>query len=184
MIRRLCNILCGLSLLLCVATSWLWISSYFVLHYVGYSFEDTAHPSISDDYMSLHWSGGGMVFECVPAMIRSIVTPPGFRWGVSSSKTDIHYPSPPTNSPRWLMKVIGIGWGSYLGPYSIRSLIFPAWIPVILTAVLPTVWLIRPRGSRRPPLGFCQNCGYNLTGNVSGICPECGTAITVGDRDQ
>ena len=26
----------------------------------------------------------------------------------------------------------------------------------------------------RPPKGHCQNCGYNLTGNVSGRCPECG----------
>lgn len=25
------------------------------------------------------------------------------------------------------------------------------------------------------PSGFCQNCGYDLTGNVSGVCPECGT---------
>ena len=23
----------------------------------------------------------------------------------------------------------------------------------------------------------CIGCGYNLTGNVSGVCPECGTAI-------
>jgi uncharacterized paraquat-inducible protein A len=22
--------------------------------------------------------------------------------------------------------------------------------------------------------GFCSRCGYNLTGNVSGVCPECG----------
>ena len=25
--------------------------------------------------------------------------------------------------------------------------------------------------------GFCVKCGYNLTGNQSGICPECGHAI-------
>ncbi len=25
-----------------------------------------------------------------------------------------------------------------------------------------------------PPPHCCQHCGYNLTGNVSGICPECG----------
>ncbi len=33
------------------------------------------------------------------------------------------------------------------------------------------------RWSRRPciDLGCCQACGYNLTGNTSGICPECGT---------
>jgi hypothetical protein len=28
-----------------------------------------------------------------------------------------------------------------------------------------------------PMHGCCPNCDYNLTGNVSGICPECGTAV-------
>jgi hypothetical protein len=27
------------------------------------------------------------------------------------------------------------------------------------------------------PPGVCQTCGYNLTGNVSGVCPECGTNV-------
>ena len=27
------------------------------------------------------------------------------------------------------------------------------------------------------PPGHCQTCGYNLTGNVSGRCPECGTDV-------
>ncbi|GMU22302.1 MAG: hypothetical protein AMXMBFR13_23880 [Phycisphaerae bacterium] len=31
---------------------------------------------------------------------------------------------------------------------------------------------------RRFPVGSCQACGYNLTGNVSGTCPECGTPAT------
>ena len=26
-------------------------------------------------------------------------------------------------------------------------------------------------------LPVCRPCGYNLTGNVSGVCPECGTPI-------
>ena len=27
---------------------------------------------------------------------------------------------------------------------------------------------------RRIPPGHCPHCGYDLTGNVSGKCPECG----------
>lgn len=27
---------------------------------------------------------------------------------------------------------------------------------------------------------FCHVCGYNLTGNVSGVCPECGSAVARG----
>jgi len=26
--------------------------------------------------------------------------------------------------------------------------------------------------------GLCVDCGYDLRGNVSGVCPECGTPIT------
>ena len=48
-------------------------------------------------------------------------------------------------------------------------------IPFLLVAI-PTAFLwARPR--RRIPPGYCQTCGYNLTGNVSGVCPECGTAV-------
>lgn len=25
--------------------------------------------------------------------------------------------------------------------------------------------------------GYCKTCSYNLTGNTSGVCPECGTPI-------
>jgi hypothetical protein len=47
-------------------------------------------------------------------------------------------------------------------------------IPLLLLLLVapPTAlfwWLDR----RRP--GLCRECGYNLTGNVSGRCPECGT---------
>jgi hypothetical protein len=41
-------------------------------------------------------------------------------------------------------------------------------------------WLDRPR----IPPGHCRKCGYNLTGNVSGVCPECGTKIRDGDSTE
>lgn len=30
---------------------------------------------------------------------------------------------------------------------------------------------------RVPRPGHCPRCGYNLTGNLSGVCPECGTPV-------
>ncbi|MCH8146427.1 MAG: hypothetical protein IH987_00305 [Planctomycetes bacterium] len=48
-------------------------------------------------------------------------------------------------------------------------------ILVILTAY-PTFAFIRGplRRYRRRKRGLCLRCGYNLEGNVSGVCPECG----------
>lgn len=51
----------------------------------------------------------------------------------------------------------------------------PIWLP--LFASLFTAILLRTRRDRRRP-GHCTSCGYDLTGNVSGVCPECGTPLT------
>ena len=40
------------------------------------------------------------------------------------------------------------------------------------------VWLQSDdRRKRRKERGQCHHCGYSLTGNVSGVCPECGTRL-------
>ncbi len=51
----------------------------------------------------------------------------------------------------------------------------PIWLLFLLTAA-PTA-LLWYRDRRRIPPGHCPKCGYNLTLNVSGTCPECGVAI-------
>lgn len=55
-----------------------------------------------------------------------------------------------------------------------QTALIPLWIAFVLFFV-PS--LLAWRRSRKPPPSFCQKCGYNLTGNVSGVCPECGTEI-------
>jgi hypothetical protein len=55
------------------------------------------------------------------------------------------------------------------------ELYFPLWLLFLLVAI-PTGFLFW-RDYRRIPEGHCQACGYNLTGNTSGICPECGETI-------
>ena len=53
----------------------------------------------------------------------------------------------------------------------------PIWIPLVIVGI-PTiqVW----RRARRPTPGHCW-CGYDLRGNESGKCPECGRAQDHGD---
>lgn len=53
--------------------------------------------------------------------------------------------------------------------------VLPLWLPLVLSAI-PTVILWRLNRRRGP--GCCQKCGYDLRGNISGICPECGQAAT------
>jgi hypothetical protein len=95
----------------------------------------------------------------------------------------------------WLIgtekRLPGTGWwnmGRYGGPPSLSKIewwpraaagawevvCIPLWIPFVIVAT-PTV-LLWHRDRRLPP-GHCQHCGYDLTGNVSGVCPECETAI-------
>jgi hypothetical protein len=56
-----------------------------------------------------------------------------------------------------------------------KQVSLPLWLPVAAIAA-STAYLWRA-DRRRPPPGHCQHCGYDLTGNVSGRCPECGTWI-------
>jgi hypothetical protein len=61
-----------------------------------------------------------------------------------------------------------------IGPIS-HILILPLWVPFVFL-LIPTMLLWR-RDRQRPRPGFCQRCDYDLTGNVSGRCPECGLEI-------
>ena len=45
--------------------------------------------------------------------------------------------------------------------------------PFVAIAILLTI----PRSCPKPNDRFCDVCGYDLIGNVSRICPECGTGI-------
>jgi len=51
----------------------------------------------------------------------------------------------------------------------------PLW-PLLAILIVATVLLWRQRRPR-PKVGQCPCCRYDLTGNVSGQCPECGTVV-------
>jgi hypothetical protein len=47
---------------------------------------------------------------------------------------------------------------------------------VSVVLLLLTVWRARTAAARSGP-PRCGKCGYDLTGNESGVCPECGTGV-------
>ena len=58
--------------------------------------------------------------------------------------------------------------------------LFPLVLPLLLLLSYPLLWRRRARRQLRERLvtlgiAVCLKCGYNLKGNVSGRCPECGT---------
>lgn len=57
-------------------------------------------------------------------------------------------------------------------------IIVPAAYACVAFAVLPIAYAVRRRRLRLAARkGLCRTCAYDLTGNVSGVCPECGAPI-------
>ncbi len=56
---------------------------------------------------------------------------------------------------------------------------FPLMLLFLALAICPAIAVIRGplRRSHRQKQGQCLSCGYDLTGNVSGACPECGRRL-------
>lgn len=77
---------------------------------------------------------------------------------------------PITPGPKWRWLPMGVRSAS-LGTF----IIIPLWIPTVLFT-LAFIYLNRKSRSVKP--GQCSKCEYDLTGNVSGTCPECGAHVT------
>ena len=57
------------------------------------------------------------------------------------------------------------------------------WMGALVIASPVVLWVALAQHARRQWVryrdGLCTRCGYALIGNVTGICPECGTVIPV-----
>ena len=81
----------------------------------------------------------------------------------------------------------GFAYGGHRGPNgSLYNLAVPHWFVAAVLLAPPAACAASAwRGRRRRKPGRCRSCGYDLTGNVSGVCPECGaTAATAQAESQ
>lgn len=73
------------------------------------------------------------------------------------------------------------GWGTSLGV----ALVFV--LPGLMGGLIGFAWgqiathMLQPYLAKELP-GVCRSCGYDLTANVSGVCPECGAAVIDAKR--
>jgi len=167
----------------CRATSWL-LFAPFMLALVAYQFPPNrkrllrsllicgsaavAVSLLAASFSFIKWSGNG------PILIVSIAPLGGVSIGGGGFMYQSHLPK---GWPQYYFSMIQSDaspsfsfWALTFASPKGMALQMPTWMLIWITG-LPTLALYL--ASRRPLPGHCR-CGYNLTGNTSGICPECG----------
>jgi hypothetical protein len=159
------NGLTVLSLVLCAATVTLWVRSYRWEHLVPVegSSQSCAIMTSRGKVVAFYYPNRKVVDRPItrPAMDRGIGNP------LDHSIACLGFVYVADHQLWWRGRSVG-----HLG----RILAVPDWFLYLVFLILPAVWFRWGRGRLRE--GFCVKCGYNLTGNVSGVCPECGTVIS------
>ena len=68
----------------------------------------------------------------------------------------------------------GQGFVTSFSSESTDGIVVPAWLPAVILAIPPLVWVRRVVGDRRRSgRGLCASCGYDLRATPE-RCPECG----------
>jgi hypothetical protein len=161
--RRIFTLAAAASLLLCVATVALWVR--------GYHRRDVFTLRLNDDCaLWVETVRGGFQF------VRELNVRDGVRSG-----WEVMHPSDPLPSN------MRLGFGAavitpmvsrpgYRRTFHISVLTLPNYAIVILSSILPVLWMVRlwrDRTGRRRGQDNCPACGYDLRATPA-RCPECG----------
>lgn len=74
------------------------------------------------------------------------------------------------------------GMGNPLEPWKETDAEGKAILIGFLIFIVCCIWYYRKGDQKTENPFHCRKCGYNLTGNRSGTCPECGEPILSGSR--
>ena len=150
--RTISNTLTVVSLLLMLATVVLWVRSYSFGPRTF--FEGTA----SDFDWVVHSGNGAVTYrrdigKVTYRRYNDELSFLGFAWERKTSNP----------------------WGFYWVRRWHWSISVPYWFFTFIFAFVPIIWFIGWLKCRRLAMvRKCPACGYDLTGNESGVCPECG----------
>jgi hypothetical protein len=189
------NGLATASLLLCVATVVLWVNSrnsddHLLLGAKGRQWEARSDRGI-------------LTFSVSRFYVTRLDDPPPYadrkEMGFPSTSMRLHGAIPDRSFDGWWTNRLdekcpatgfallhfwqpGDGDLGLMDLFECRAVLIPGWLPACLLALLPALRIIAIVRARRRAwrhvLGYCIRCDYDLIGNVSGVCPECGTPIT------
>ena len=184
MTRRAFTVLTALSLVLCVGIVALWVRSYWAVdrfqHATG-RFETLLWSKAGQFGVTRSYAGeagvatkAGWEMDAVPAVERGgVAFPQGheFRYRAIGFELSSYRP---TARASWVPGMHGSKTRFWV-------VAVPHWFAAAALALSPALWLQRWRRERRAArIGHCPRCGYDLTANVSGTCPECGRPVAQG----
>ncbi|MGA2441974.1 MAG: hypothetical protein ABSH08_13530 [Tepidisphaeraceae bacterium] len=169
--RWLLNGIAMLSLLLCLATAGLWVWSYARSMRQIHTVVPTTMPRrelvLGDGYLAV-----STIQSLTPNSGLATASFPGYPYGAEVggwNAMGLHWRDEHMTllrpGDRKVVMVLN------------RSTAFSVWLgtPLLLSAVLPTWWLIRNgKVNREKRKGTCRVCGYDLRATPE-RCPECGT---------
>jgi|SRR6185312_13153229 len=179
--RQIFSLACLLSLLLCVATVVLSVRSYLAVDEVSRSSYYIAGALPANRVIV---SAFGVIHAYKFSIGYADSSAPITHWIWNSRSADaslrqsLNNPLPVNLNTRFQIGSYGVAYSA--DEYGIvqAELRIPYWPFTVLFAFLPAIWFwhwIRRVGR----IDYvCCKCGYELTGNTSGVCMECGTAIS------
>jgi hypothetical protein len=163
----------AVSLVLLIGTAVLWVRSFDRYYYAGFTLTRICG-------FEFHVDRGLFVIACfhgldVPTTQAGWLPEPGHLMLKSNSSVGMQYAYNALASERQGP----LGW-LHIWHRSQRNFwdwSAPAWLILVLTAILPSVYaVVSWRRHRRGASGCCRCCGYDLRATPD-QCPECGAAV-------
>jgi hypothetical protein len=167
--RRVFAIATSVSLLLCVAIVVFWVRSRFGTD----NFLARWHDAPGCDLMVESVSGRIEVSVGDQSEVQGAIP---LYWTLRHFDiTTSSAPSNITGSVRAMGMMVGYDDAGY--PRHYTWIVVPHWMLLLASASLAGTPLVARQRRTARKRSCCLQCGYCLIGNVSGICPECGSPV-------